>query len=249
MGSHLVFTYQQKRDFLAAYKNLWSIVKALEANGLSKRSLDATIKEDPEFKRSFEMLKRRNPKAPGHNKGSGGKNKPPKGKVPRVDTANWRKRVREMQIKFDDDQKDIFLNELALHGKLALAATAANTLTQTVADHRKMDPEFDLACTMILQHLDEEVVAQIEREAREGFPEMSYDKDGNLVKEKRNYESGIRFAMMKKRDAGYQEKQSLDLNHKGGVLVAPAGTDISAWVKAAEQARAAIPEEDLGDVE
>ena len=150
--------------------------------------------------------------------------------APPVDMTDWRQKLNERKIKFDDEQKKIYLAELADHGLKGRAATAAGVALQTVANHRKNDPVFAEAEDAAWQARCDAVRGRIEADALEGF-ERNHYKDGELIKEERVYETPIRLAMLKRHDAEYKDKMDLNVTGSGGgVLVVPMRLTTEEWI-------------------
>ncbi len=65
-----------------------------------------------------------------------------RGKLGNVDQTHWRERLQHSRIKFDDDQKLVYLRTLADDGLKGRAAAAAGVAMSTVQKHLDNDPEF-----------------------------------------------------------------------------------------------------------
>lgn len=170
--------------------------------------------------------------------------KPPEERVsswgkarPIADQTNWRRSLRPDQIKFDDEMKGRFLEQILMHGKRALAAQAAGVSMQTVRNHMKIDPEFAELFDQALQERADRVTRQIEEEALEGFEEpIFHAKTGELLGTKRVYETPIRLAILRRYDPEYKDRSESTVVGAIGVLVAPAQMSPHDWI-AQEQAR------------
>lgn len=169
--------------------------------------------------------------------------------VPQADMTNWRRQMMESKLKFDDVQKQIFLDKLLETGKPGLSAAHAGVCQTTVARHRKEDPDFGEAYTRTLKLHAEDIVQRLETAAMEGFENDVYDKDGVKIGIKTTFETQLRVAMLKRFDPEYKDRQEIE--HKGGgVMVAPAAMTPEQWLaqqQAANEARqapdGAIPED------
>lgn len=170
--------------------------------------------------------------------------KPPEERVstwgkanPVADQTGWRRSLRPDQIKFDDEMKGRFLEQILVHGKRALAAQAAGVSMQTVRNHMKIDPEFAELFDQALQERADRVTRQIEEEALEGFEEpIFHAKTGELLGTKRVYETPIRLAILKRYDPEYKDRSESTVVGAIGVLVAPAQMSPHDWI-AQEQMR------------
>jgi hypothetical protein len=156
---------------------------------------------------------------------------------PVADQSAWRRRLQPDLVKFDDERKGRFLDELLKHGKRVLAAEAVDISMQTVRDHLKIDPEFEELFNQVLARRAEMVTRQIEEEALEGFEEPIFNtKTGELLGTKRVYETPLRLAILRRYDPEYKDRS--EVHHSGtvGVLVAPAALSPQEWM-AQEQDR------------
>ena len=159
-----------------------------------------------------------------------------RGKRARADQTNWRTKLQQSRLKFDDDQKGIYLDALAEHGMKGRAAKTAGVARTTVLNHIENDEEFaDLVDDAVQDYRDSFVDHAVHDLAREGVLVQSWDKDGNLIREKREYPVPIIQMELKRIEPAYRDKQTIDLNHGGGVIVAPAGISPEDWIKREEE--------------
>lgn len=159
-----------------------------------------------------------------------------RGRKARVDQTNWRVKLRQSRIKFDDDQKKIYLEDLAKHGMKARAAKTAGVSRATVLNHIENDEEFSERYDDALQEYRDGFVDHAVHDlAREGVLVERFDKDGKLVMTKREYPIPIIQMELKRIEPAYRDKQTIDLNHGGGVMVAPAGISPEDWIKREEE--------------
>ncbi len=144
---------------------------------------------------------------------------------PRSDQIGWRVKLQQSRLKFDDDQKQIFLQELALHGLKGRASEAAGVCPNTVSKHIKNDPEFEAAVNESVESYRDKFVDHAMTLAYDGIEVKKYNKDGDLVEERRDYPIPLILAELKRVEPGYRDKQTIDLNARGGVLVVPEAVD------------------------
>lgn len=173
---------------------------------------------------------------------------------PPVDQTNWRTRLQTARIKFDDEFKEIYLTELREHGMKGRAANAAGVSNQTARNHLENDPEFaEAAEEAHVTYRDKFVDHAIHDLAYKGIEIKKYDKEGNLVEERRDYPIRLIEMELKRIEPGYRDKQTIDINSGGGVLVAPAEMTPQDWIAreiAANEERdalAAAEEQEAGD--
>lgn len=159
---------------------------------------------------------------------------------PEVDMTNWRVKLRcPNRVKFDDEKKMIYLENLLQNGKKMLAAQAADIDSTTVTEHYKNDPEFAKLVDEVQELYAQSIVNKIEQEAKDGYDEPVINKEGDIVGYRRKWETRLRELLIKRHDPMYKDRQEIDMNHKGGsgVLVVPAGVTMDEFRKESEAQR------------
>lgn len=161
------------------------------------------------------------------------------GKVQNVnaDQTNWRLQLQASRIKFDDDQKKVYLDQLAKHGLKGRAAKEAGVSMQSVRNHAENDPDFAEARDLAVEAYRDKFVDHATTLAFEGEVHRQYDKDGNLLSEKRVFPVRLIELELKRVEPAYRDKQTIDLTTQGGgVLVAPAEMTPQEWIEQQRQA-------------
>lgn len=149
---------------------------------------------------------------------------------PVVDDSNWRvKATGKHRIKFDDRAKARYLKELAATGRKWSAEQAAGVARSTVDKHLENDPDFADAFEDAIAAYSTPRLLRIETDLIEGHEEFTYDAEGNLIKEKRNYETRLREMFLKRHDSAYNEKTHIELSGDVGVVVVPAIRSMGEW--------------------
>lgn len=192
--------------------------------------------------------KRKTPQQP--SRANKGKKAPPSstGKVRdvRADQTNWRRRLANSRIKFDDDQKELYLAEMRLHGLKGRSAEVTGVSRQCVQDHRENDPDFDEAVGEAIETYRDYIAANVRERATVGDLKPIFFKGARVIEPILD-ENGVqqedaegkprwRYAEVYERsdrmleleakrvDPTYREKTTIDLQGTGGgVLLAPAG--------------------------
>lgn len=118
-------------------------------------------------------------------------------------------------------RQEVFLEELAKHGRAGDAARAAGVATRSVRQLRDRDAEFDEACIAASQAYTDRLVAHHQELVFEGQNKVTYDRQGNVVSEEKVYPIRLIELELKKHDEGYRDKREVDMKVSGGVLVAP----------------------------
>ena len=156
------------------------------------------------------------------------------GRLPVVDMSTWRQPMDNVnRIKFDDIQKQIYLDHLAANGLKGRAAKAAGVLGSTVIYHAKKDPEFAEAMAIAGEYYRDSFVDHAMTLAYEGIEVRKYNRNGELVEKRRDYPIKLIEMELKRVEPEYRDKQELKVSGQMGVLVAPAQVSPTAW---AEQA-------------
>ena len=183
------------------------------------------------------------------------------GKVHNVqaDQTNWRVKLMQSRIKFDDPQKKIYLAALRKHGRKGLACEAAGVSIRTVLDHRDNDPDFDEAVSAALDTYSDFIAGHVKDAGTVGdlkpifhqgvrVVEPILNEDGvPLLDAKGNpryqyaevYEKSYRMLELeaKRVDPTYRERSTIGVEGLGGgVLLAPAGITPEQAVKEADEA-------------
>lgn len=137
-------------------------------------------------------------------------------------TGEWRTVIRMSRTKFDDTAKEIFLREYAEWGRMGEAAAAAGVTPQTVRKHMEEDEDFAEALLVVEQDYRDKLVGHHQHLVFNGTQKKTYDRNGNLVGEETVYPIRLIELELKKHDAGYRDKQEVDVKIGGGVMIAPA---------------------------
>lgn len=198
------------------------------------RKVDPNVPpEDPEVRRTRIARNRQLP--PGAKVAKDGKPHAPRMPLfddePVVDWTNWRQRMRTKDLKLDDRQKAIFFEHYAETGMLFNSAYIVGVCVQCIKNHIKVDPEFAEAFEDAKARYRDRVERVAELVAQEGVLEPivgGKDKD-RVVAHKRVYATNILAMQLKRSNPEYRDQQTVDLNVRGGALIAPAGMTPEAW--------------------
>jgi hypothetical protein len=145
-------------------------------------------------------------------------------RVPEFDKelGEWRMVIKMTKRKILDEEKGIFLREYAKWGRIDEAAAAIDCARDTVKAEMKRDPEFAEACLLAEYAYRDKLISHHQDLLFNGTQKDSYDRNGNLVSTETIYPIRLIELELKKHDAGYRDKQEVDVRVSGGVLVAPA---------------------------
>lgn len=173
---------------------------------------------------------------------------------PVVDDSGWRvKAKRKHRIKFDDVAKQRYLKTLAETGRKWSAEQAAGVARSTVETHLENDPEFADAFEDAIAEYSTPKIVQIEKEAVEGHPELTYDAEGNLIKERRVFETRLREKFLERYEREYHPKHQIEHSGEigGGAFMIPGVAALSDWeatVKRHDQASAKSQDPDAAEI-
>lgn len=134
-----------------------------------------------------------------------------------------------------------YLEVLAETGQKVTACAAAHLSLSSIQNLRKMDPEFAeeeerARETFIATYIDE----PFRRFGLIGVNRIIIDKDGNRHEGERVIQPQIALAYARKFDKAYRDKQEVDVNHSGGVVVVTAPlqeVDLESYARKVESER------------
>ena len=169
---------------------------------------------------------------PGRAKG-GKRSSPTKIKNEDRPPATWRKTLRKRQVKFDEQAKQIYLDNLAKTNLKAASAEKAEVTMNTVRSHIEKDPEFAQRVKTAEAMYRDDFIGHHHNLARNGTPRRKYDRVGNMIEEWTEWPIQLILIELKKIDAAYRERQSIDLNRSElGVMLAPVSMTPEDWMAA-----------------
>lgn len=142
--------------------------------------------------------------------------------------ATWRAKYQAAQTKFDDVAKQVYLDTLAKTGHKGHSALSAGVTMKTVNRHREDDAEFDEAADEALAAWSWTVAQAAQKVGIRGVEEI-IASGGKVVGKKRVWATNILAMEMRRVDPAYKDRAEVDLNVKGGVLVAPSGLSQDEW--------------------
>ena len=159
---------------------------------------------------------------------------------PFSDQTNWRELMQDSRIKFDDEAKQIYLREIAEHGRKGDACLAAGITDQTVRKHLDIDPEFATAADVATEAYRDKFVKHAMKLATKGVTSKTYDgKTGKLTSKTIRYPIPLIQMELKRVDHSYRENAQSAEEAGGGVLVAPASMSPTEWIEEQEKANEA----------
>ena len=158
------------------------------------------------------------------------------------ETGSWRQKIMMSRLKFDDKAKGIFLEEYRKWGRMGESASAAGVTPQCVRHHMEIDEEFAQAMLIAENEYQDKLISHHQNLVFNGTEKVSYDRNGNIVSRETIYPIRLIELELKKHDKGYRDKQEVEINHTGGVLVAPAEVkSIDDWESRFKQAKDITP--------
>lgn len=144
----------------------------------------------------------------------------------------WRYVVGMKAHVFDDDAKQMFLEEYVKWGRIGESAAASGFTPQTVRKAIDEDPEFAEAVLIAEEAYKDKLIRHHQNLIFNGQVKETFDRNGNLVSREVTYPTRLIELELKKHDPGYREKTEQTINVKRGVMIAPAEMDsIDDWEK------------------
>lgn len=125
-----------------------------------------------------------------------------------------------------------FLDAYRECGIIVKAALAANLSYSSIANLRKTDPEFEAEMEQAKQlWIAEKLDAPLREIGIDGIMKPIFSpKTGALLGHERVIHAQVTLAYARKFDPAYRDKQEVDVNHTGGVLVVTApAQDVADW--------------------
>lgn len=158
-------------------------------------------------------------------------------KATRPAVPEWRLSVREEESVLSDEKVDQFLCVLEDTGSITSGARHASMSTRVIATLRQNDPEFAAAVNRALAAYKDKVLDHARDLMLNGTKEYTYDKEGNVTREKTIYPTDLLRMEMKRVEPDYKEKSDPidDAAQSTGVLVVPQGLSPEEFVKRAEE--------------
>lgn len=149
------------------------------------------------------------------------------------------------KVKFDEEAQQIFLTEIARHGRLGTAARASGVTITTARRHVKQNPAFAEAMMESIEVYKDRLINHHQNLVFNGTVKRTYDRNGNVVSEETVYPIRLIELELKKHDSGYRDRQEVTHEHRGGTLVVPGQLSAKEW----EERFRVKKEEDVEDAE
>lgn len=136
-------------------------------------------------------------------------------------TGEWRNVVQIAKQRMTDEQKGEFLVRYSEWGRLAESAAYAGVSPGTIKKELAEDTDFSDAFLLAEAAYKDRLISHHQNLLFNGTQKDSYDRNGNLVSSETIYPIRLIELELKKHDKGYRDKQEVEVNHTGGVLVVP----------------------------
>ena len=138
------------------------------------------------------------------------------------DTGNWREMIKFTHRSLTEDDKGKILAEYSKWGRIGEAAAVAGVSSGVLKNEMKRDPDFAEAMLLAEEAYRDKLIGHHQNLVFNGTIKETYDRNGVLVGKETIYPIRLIEMELKKHDAGYRERQEVDIKVSGGVLVAPA---------------------------
>lgn len=149
---------------------------------------------------------------------------PVPGKTPQVDMSNWREQLLARRVKFDDVQKQIFLQHYTETGLMMHSAELAETTDWTVRRHMEIDPDFAEAVDQARQSYRDHIKTKVYELAVEGVQEpiIGGEFKDEIVAYKTVYFPNLLAMEAKRVEPAYRENAgAVQVQVNTGVVVLP----------------------------
>jgi predicted HTH domain antitoxin len=144
-------------------------------------------------------------------------------------------------VRFTDELKSRFVELLASYGVKHKCAKAVGVCAYTVTLHEKKDQEFAEAVELAMEVFRDSIEETIIDRAIHGWREPMVSA-GHIVGYVTKFDNRLLELLAKRHIHAYRDKQQLDVNVSGGVLVAPApAQSVEEW--RAQNTRPALGDE------
>ena len=144
--------------------------------------------------------------------------------------GEWRTKIVSQRAVFDDVAKSEFLKSYREYANIGHACNSAGISSQTYLKHLKNDDDFAEACLLAEDTYRSKLLNHHQDLIFNGTTKESYDRNGRIVSRETTYPIRLIELELKRHVHEYREKQHLDVNVTGGVMVAPAEiSSISEW--------------------
>lgn len=132
--------------------------------------------------------------------------------------------------KFTAEMKIKFLQMTAKYGRVGLAAHSVGISPSTILNHREKDKRFDQLVRDAESFYRESTAAVIMRQARDGLVERKWNGQGQLISERRTYETQLRIKLLDWCDPSFNVSQKQEITVKGGAVMVPGPVDsVNDW--------------------
>lgn len=143
------------------------------------------------------------------------------------DDRNWKghlmQRAQKPHVQFTDEKKVRFCELLARYGVKHKCAKAVGVSAYTVTRHEQQDQDFKEAVALAVETFADMVEETVIDRAVHGWDEPVYSqKLGIRIGTIRKFDNRLLEMLLKRHRPQYRDKQQMDVNVSGGVLVAPA---------------------------
>lgn len=145
--------------------------------------------------------------------------------------TNYKDWAAAKGLKFDEDMKERFLQKFAETGRIQHSALSVGVTKQTVANHRKSDPDFEEAFQEAKAAYADHVQAAVHKLAIEGVlePILGGQWKDEIITHKRVYATNLLALEAKRVNPEYRENNNINVNVQAGVLLVPSSMSVSEW--------------------
>src|SRR5690349_17725579 len=141
--------------------------------------------------------------------------------------------------KFTAELKVKYLQETAKWGRANLACVACGVSPGTVIRHREADKRFDELVRMAESYYRESTAALLMQQAREGMLERKWNSAGQIISERRTFETQLRLKLLDWCDPTFNQAHKVETTIQGGAVMVPSPVEsVDDWARVLAQLEA-----------
>lgn len=134
--------------------------------------------------------------------------------------------------KFTTELKIQYCQKIAEYGRVNLACIICGVSPSTVARHRERDKRFDESVKLAESYYREATAALIMQQAREGMLERKWNSSGQLISERRTFETQLRIKLLDWCDPSFNSTHKVEATVQGGAVMVPSPVEsVDDWAR------------------
>ena len=151
-----------------------------------------------------------------------------------IDQSNWRRKLQERRVKFDDHRKSLFIEHFSKTSRVMESCRVAGICLATYRKHLENDPEFIEMFEEAKMSYRDRCHAHADMLMFEGVdkPQIGGKFKDEIICYVKEYSVPLLQMELRRVDPSYKERSEVELNATGGgVLVVPADKTPQQWIE------------------